>query len=85
MHVYFIRNSVQLSGQIFNRRLNKQHVRSAALRWPSVNLLGDLLERTCVGIDADVELLRVPARRLVHKATVSRPDVDDHSCAGIVG
>ena len=34
-----------------------------------------------VRIDADVKLVRILAGRLVHKASVSRPDVDDHTFA----
>ena len=82
MHVYFVRDSVQFSGEIFNRRLNEQNVRRAAFRWFSMNLLGDLLEWAGIRIDPDVELVRVLARRLVDKAPVSRPYVDDHPFAG---
>lgn len=84
MHVHFIRHAIQLRGQIFNCRLNEEYVRSAALRRLAVNLLRDLLQRARVRIDADVELVRVPARRLVYKAPVSRSNVDDHPFAGKV-
>ena len=84
MHVHFIRHAIQFHRQIFNRRLNEQNVRSAAFRSLPVNLLRNFLEWACVGIDPDVKLGRVPASRLVHKAPVSRPDVDDHPFAGRV-
>ena len=85
MHVYFICYAVKLRRKILDRRLNEEDIRSAALGRFSMNLFGDLLEGTCVRIDPDIELVRVLARRLVHKAPVSRPNVDDHSFAGIVG
>lgn len=47
-----------------------------------MDLLGDLLQWADVWVDSDVELVRVPARGLVNKAPVSRPDVDDHPFAG---
>ena len=84
MHVYFVSNAVELSRQIFNWRLNEQNIRGAALRWFSMNLLGDLFEWSRVRIDPDVELVRVLARRLVYIAPVARPDVDDHPFAGKV-
>ena len=85
MHVHFIGDAIQLVRQIFDSRLNEQNVRGAALRRFSMDLLGGLLERPRVRIDPDVELVRVLARRLVDKAPVSRPDIDDHPFAGMLG
>ena len=84
MNVYFVSNAVEFVRKIFKRGLNEENVRSAAFRGLPVNLLRDLFEWASVGIDSDVELVRVPARRLVHKAPVSRPNVDDHPFACIV-
>ena len=79
--MHFIGYTVQLRRQIFNRRLNEQYVRRTALRRLPMNLLRDLLEGTDVRIDPDVELVRVLTCRLVHKAPVAGPDIDDHSFA----
>ena len=84
MHVYFVGYTVQFLRQIFDRGLNEENIRSAAFGGLTVDLLRNLLERARVRIDPDVELVRVPARRLVHKAPVSRPDVDDYPFAGMV-
>ncbi len=84
MHVQLVGNSVQLRRKILDGRLNEQNIRRASLLRLPVNLLGDLLERTSVRIYPDVKLVWVLARRLVDKAPVSRPDVDDHSLAGMV-
>jgi len=85
VHVHFVSNAAQLTRQIFDRGLNEEYVRRAALRGLTIDLLRNLLEGTSVRIDPDVELVRVSARRLVHKAPVSRPNVDDHTFAGMVG
>ena len=82
MHVHFIRIAIQFRRQIFNRRLNEQHIRRAALRRLAVNLLRDFLQRPDVRIDPDVKLVRVPAGRLVYKAPVACPYVYNHSLAG---
>lgn len=84
MHMHLVGNAVQFTRQIFNGCLDEEDVRRATLRRLPIYLLRDLLQWTCVRIDSDVELVRIPPRRLVYKATVAGPDVDDHTFAGMV-
>ena len=49
-----------------------------------MDLLRYLFERPRVGVDSDVELVRIRPSKLVYKETVSSPDVDDYPFAGIL-
>lgn len=48
-----------------------------------MNLLGHLLERSCIRVDSDKELVWVRLGGAVDKESVAGPDVDHHSVAGM--
>ena len=82
MHMQLIGDSVQFSRKLFDGGLYEEHVRQTALRRFPMNLLGYFLQRAGIRVYPDIEFLRIPAGALVHKETVSGPDVYNHSLAG---
>ena len=58
--MHFIRDADQsLPGRVFNRRLNEETLGAPPFAGFTMDLLRDLLERSRVQIDPDVELFRV--------------------------
>ena len=82
MNVYLVGDAVEFFGEIFDGGLHEHCIRQAAFSRLPRRLHRRFLERFRVRVDADVELVRVLARRNRHKAPVAGPDVDHNPFAG---
>src|SRR5262245_926133 len=63
--------------------MNEERIRQTAFRRLAINLLGDILQCTCLCIHTDVEMIGILARGSVNKATIARSDIYDHTLASI--
>ena len=75
----FIGQSVQLGGKVFESGLYEKDIGKSAAGRRSMDLLGDLLQRPGIGVDADEELTGIAPRAAVHKEPFAGPDIDDDS------
>jgi hypothetical protein len=67
---------VELGWKRFNGSLDEHSVGQLGL---AMNALGDFLQGATVGVDADEEAVRIAARRVVNKETISGPQVNGDS------
>lgn len=75
---------VEFGRKGLNGRLHEENVGQTALRGLAMDSLGDFLQGTTVGVDADEQAFRTAARRVVNEETVSGPDVDSDSAARVI-
>jgi len=80
--MYFISHAVQFGRQRLDWSLDEEDIGQAAFGRPSMNLLGDLLQRLGICVYPDVKFFGILASRLVYKEAIARPDVYHHSLAG---
>lgn len=62
MNMNFISYSVQFGRKRLNRSLDEKDIGQAPFSWLPLNLLGNLLQRLGICVDADVKFLGVLAR-----------------------
>jgi hypothetical protein len=82
MHVYFVRHTVELRGEFFDRGLQEQNIRDSPFGMLPMDSFRDLPQGTGAGVDPNVEAPGIPASALVYKAPVACPEIDDHTSAG---
>jgi hypothetical protein len=78
-----VRDPVKFGRKVFDRGLKEKNIRQATFTRTAMNLLRYLREWPGVWVYPYEELVRIAASALVHKATVSGPDVDHYPFSGM--
>ena len=76
------KSEIKLARKVLNRGLHEKGVSKATASGLPGRLHRRLLERLCVGVDADEEFVRMLPRGPRYKATVPGPQIDHDPFAG---
>ena len=82
VHVYFIGDTVELRREFLNGGLDEKDIRKAAFSGLAKDFPRYRLESARARVYPDMEPIGILAGGLVYKATVARPQIDDHAFCG---